>query len=176
MVKQKENNNMNDREKAIALVNAYFDGKDIVMRDPDAGVPNWVSVNHPEYWSYLTMFCKNVDKYKTTEKKQLECEIGDCFIELENNGFTLYKITNCDDKDVAFDAIVINNLHDNICQYDHYISREFALERFKPIDKEIFNQVKKICDDLETQIKYMHKGAIVMIKKLCQEVNQNQEK
>ena len=30
---------MNEREKAIALVNAYFDGKDIVMRDPDAGVP-----------------------------------------------------------------------------------------------------------------------------------------
>ena len=118
----------------------------------------------------------NVYKDLQVPKKQLECEIGDCFIELENNGFTLYKITNCDDKDVAFDAIVINNLHDNICQYDHYISRESALECFKPIDKEIFNQVKKICDDLETQIKYMHKGAIVMIKKLCQEVNQNQEK
>ena len=117
----------------------------------------------------------NVYKDLQVPEKQLECEIGDCFIELENNGFTLYKITNCDNKDIAFDAIVINNLHNNICQYDHYISREFALERFKPIDKEIFNQVKKICDDLETQIKYMHKGAIVMIKKLCQEVNQNQE-
>ena len=117
----------------------------------------------------------NIYKDLQVPKKQLECEIGDCFIELENNGFTLYKITNCDDKDVAFDAIVINNLHDNICQYDHYISREFALKCFKPIDKEIFNQVKKICDDLETQIKYMHKGAILIIKKLCQEVNQNQE-
>lgn len=70
MVKQKENNNMNDREKAIALVNAYFDGKDIVMRDPDASVPNWVSVKHPEYWSYLTMFCKNVNKYKIIEECQ----------------------------------------------------------------------------------------------------------
>ena len=118
----------------------------------------------------------NVYKDLQVPKKQLECEIGDCFIELENNGFTLYKITNCDDNNVEYDAIVINNIHDNIRQYNHYISREFALERFKPIDKEIFNQVKKICDDLETQIKYMHKGAIVMIKKLCQEVNQNQEK
>ena len=109
-------------------------------------------------------------------KKQLECKVGDCFIEPKKNIFTLYKITNCDDNNVEYDAIVINNIHDNIRQYDHYISRELVLERFKPIDKEIFNQVKKICDDLETQIKYMHKGAVVMIKELCQEVNQNQEK
>ena len=109
-------------------------------------------------------------------KKQLECEIGDCFIEPKKNIFTLYKITNCDDNNVEYDAIVINNIHNNIRQYNHYISRELVLERFKPIDKEIFNQVKKICDDLETQIKYMHKGAVVIIKELCQEVNQNQEK
>ena len=70
MVKQKENNNMNDREKALALVNAYFDGKDIIMKDPVRGVPDWVSVRHPEYWSYLTMFCKNVHKYKIIEECQ----------------------------------------------------------------------------------------------------------
>ena len=70
MVKQKENNNMNEREKAIALVNAYFDGKDIIMKDPARGVPDWVSVRHPEYWSYLTMFCKNVHKYKIVEECQ----------------------------------------------------------------------------------------------------------
>ena len=69
-VKQKENNNMNDREKAMALVNAYFDGKDIIMKDPARGVPDWVSVRHPEYWSYLTMFCKNVNKYKIIEECQ----------------------------------------------------------------------------------------------------------
>lgn len=109
-------------------------------------------------------------------KKQLECEIGDCFIEPKKNIFTLYKITNCDDNNVEYDAIIISNIHNNIRQYNHYISRELVLERFKPIDKEIFNQVKKICDDLETQIKYMHKGAVVIIKELCQEVNQNQEK
>ena len=167
-----------NREIAIALVNAYFDGKDIIMKDPARGVPNWVSVNHPEYWSYLTMFCKNTDKYQVIEKpkKQLECKVGDCFIEFKKNIFTLYKITSYDDKDVEFDAIIISSIHNNIRQYNHYISRELVLERFKPIDKEIFNQVKKICDDLETQIKYMHKGAVVMIKELCQEVNQNQEK
>ena len=33
-----------NREKAIALVNAYFDGKDIIMKDPARGVPDWVSV------------------------------------------------------------------------------------------------------------------------------------
>ena len=59
-----------NREKAIALVNAYFDGKRIIMKDPAAGVPDWVSVRHPEYWSYLTMFCKNVHKYKIIEECQ----------------------------------------------------------------------------------------------------------
>ena len=61
---------MNDREKALALVNAYFDGKDIIMKDPAGGVPDWVSVRHPEYWCYLTMFCKNVHKYKIIEECQ----------------------------------------------------------------------------------------------------------
>ena len=70
MVKQKENNNMDNREKAIALVNAYFDGKDIVMKDPIHGVKDWTSVRHPEYWSYLTEFCKNVDKYKIVAECQ----------------------------------------------------------------------------------------------------------
>ena len=58
------------REKALELVNAFFDGKDIVMKDPARGVPDWVSVRHPEYWSYLTMFCKNVNKYKIVEECQ----------------------------------------------------------------------------------------------------------
>ncbi len=52
------------REKAIALVNAYFDNKDIVMKDPDMGVEDWTSVRHSDYWSWLTQFCNNVDKYK----------------------------------------------------------------------------------------------------------------
>ena len=55
---------MKAREKALELVNAYFDGKDIVMKDPVHGVEDWVSVRHPKYWSYLTKFCENVDKYK----------------------------------------------------------------------------------------------------------------
>lgn len=69
LVEQFRNKKLNpeDREKAIALVNAYFDGKDIVMKDPVHGVPDWVSVNHPEYWSYLSQFCKNVDKYRIVE-------------------------------------------------------------------------------------------------------------
>lgn len=55
------------RKQAIDLVNAYFDNKVIVMRDPAHGVKNWVSIKHPEYWSYLEEFCKNVDKYKIIE-------------------------------------------------------------------------------------------------------------
>lgn len=58
---------MNNREKAHALIDAFFDGKDIIMKDPEHGVPNWVSIKHPEYWSYLAEFCKNVNKYKIVE-------------------------------------------------------------------------------------------------------------
>lgn len=55
------------RKKAIELINAYFDGKEIVMKDPEADVPHWVSIHHPDYWSYLSEFIKNVDKYKIIE-------------------------------------------------------------------------------------------------------------
>ena len=70
LIKYKTMNMESDREKALALVNAYFDGKDIIMKDPIHGVPDWVSVRHPEYWSYLTMFCKSIDKYKIVEECQ----------------------------------------------------------------------------------------------------------
>lgn len=53
-----------DKLKAIELVEAYFDGKDIVMKDPEHRVKDWVSIRHPDYWSYLSEFCENVDKYK----------------------------------------------------------------------------------------------------------------
>ncbi len=34
------------------------------MKDPAHGVPDWVSVRDPEYWSYLSEFCRNIDKYR----------------------------------------------------------------------------------------------------------------
>lgn len=55
------------REKAIALINAYFDGKDIIMKDPEHGVKNWTSIHDPNYWSYLGEFIREVDKYKIVE-------------------------------------------------------------------------------------------------------------
>lgn len=55
------------REKAIALINAYFDGKDIIMKDPEHGVKNWTSIHDPNYWSYLGEFIREIDKYKIVE-------------------------------------------------------------------------------------------------------------
>lgn len=60
-------NRFSKREKAIALINAYFDGKDIIMKDPEHGVKNWVSVHDPNYWSYLGEFIREIDKYKIVE-------------------------------------------------------------------------------------------------------------
>lgn len=56
--------NYENRQKAIDLVNAYFDDELIVMKDPQHGVSNWTNIKNPEYWSYLEEFCKNVDKYR----------------------------------------------------------------------------------------------------------------
>ena len=67
MVRVKESNAVvptTDKEKALALVSAFFDGKNVEMKDPKHGVPAWVSVKDPYYWSYLTEFCKNIDKYR----------------------------------------------------------------------------------------------------------------
>ena len=56
-----------DKEKALALVSAFFDGKNVEMKDPEHGVKDWVSVRSPLYWSYLEEFCRNVDKYRIAE-------------------------------------------------------------------------------------------------------------
>ena len=53
-----------DKLKSIELVESYFDGKEIVMKDPVHVIEDWTSIRHPDYWSYLSEFCKNVDKYK----------------------------------------------------------------------------------------------------------------
>lgn len=55
------------REKAIELINAYFDGKDIVVKDVMAGINHWTSIKDPRFWTYLGKFCENVDKYKIVE-------------------------------------------------------------------------------------------------------------
>lgn len=74
LLKYKTMNMESDREKAHALIDAYFDNKDIIMKDPARGVPDWVSVRHPNYWSYLTMFCKNVNKYKIVDNESTTSE------------------------------------------------------------------------------------------------------
>lgn len=55
------------RKKAIELINAYFDGKDIVVKDVMAGINKWTSIKDPRIWTYLGKFCENVDKYKIVE-------------------------------------------------------------------------------------------------------------
>lgn len=60
--------NNSDREKAIALVNAYFDNKEIIFKDPVAGIENWTSTQG--VWTYLDTFCRNLHKYKIIEPKQ----------------------------------------------------------------------------------------------------------
>ena len=109
-------------------------------------------------------------------KKQLECEVGDCFVEFCDLRIQLYRITADLGNDIEFDVIDIYVNSADISRYDDDLSKEIAFEHFTPIDSEIFSKVEKICDELDTQVNYMYKGAIVMIKELCQEVNQNQEK
>ena len=109
-------------------------------------------------------------------KKQLECEVGDCFVEFCDSSIQLYKITDNIGNNIEFDAIDVCIASAEISQYDDFLSKEIAFEHFIPIDAEIFSKVEKICEELDAQVNYMYKGAVVMIKELCQEVNQNQEK
>ena len=108
-------------------------------------------------------------------KKRLECKVGDCFVEVSDSLIQFYKITDDLDDDIEFDEIDVNIASNEISIFDDYLRKEIAYEHFTPIDAEIFSKVEKICDELDTQVNYMYKGAIVMIKELCQEVNQNQE-
>ena len=52
------------REKALNLVNAYFDGKEIEVCDPLRGIPSWVSIDYMSIWTFLEIFCKNTEKYR----------------------------------------------------------------------------------------------------------------
>jgi hypothetical protein len=56
------------RQKAHELVDAFFNGKEIVVKDPDHGIPFWVSLKDSRYWSYLEQFCKKVKQYCKTTK------------------------------------------------------------------------------------------------------------
>ena len=171
-----------NREKAIALVNAYFDGKDIFMRDPDAGVPNWVSVNHPEYWSYLTMFCKNTDKYQVIEKpkKQLECKVGDCFYTKDCVGnLSLIKITGIEQGNGWFNC-------DEICievdEFDHtevdYFDASYHIDNtsdWAPINASLYENVLTLVNAREDAVTKVLEQFNGQIRKLCQELKQNQE-
>ena len=55
------------KEKAKKLINAYFDGKDLGVKDVLAGINHWTSIKDPRFWTYLGKFCENVDKYKIVE-------------------------------------------------------------------------------------------------------------
>ena len=109
-------------------------------------------------------------------KKQLECKVGDCFVEVSDSLIQLYRITADVGNNIEFDAIDVYTASADFSRYGDDLSKEIAYEHFTPIDSEIFSKVEKICDELDTQVDYIYKGAVVMIKELCQEVNQNQEK
>lgn len=58
------------REKAIELVNAYFDGKEIEVKDKAHGIMSWTSIKDKSMWTYLGEFCRNVGKYRIKEDKE----------------------------------------------------------------------------------------------------------
>ena len=53
-----------NRQKALNLINAFYDEKDIIFKDPECGVHHQTSIYSSEYWNYLVEFCKSIEKYK----------------------------------------------------------------------------------------------------------------
>lgn len=168
---------MNEREKAIELVNAYFDGKDIIMKDSDAGVPDWVSVRHPEYCSYLTMFCKNIDKYQVIEKpkKQLKCEVGDCFYTKDGVGnIFLIKIIDIEDSEWLYcDKISIDHTKVNHYNRNYHIDDILC---WAPINASLYENILILINAREDAVAKVMEQFDNQIRKLCQELKQNQEK
>lgn len=60
------------RQKAHELVDAFFDNKEIIVKDPEHGIPFWTSIKDPRYWCYLERFCKNTDKYKIIDDNTID--------------------------------------------------------------------------------------------------------
>lgn len=52
------------KKKAIELVEAFFNDKDIIVKDPKGGIFDWVSIKDNRYWNYLTKFCNHVECFK----------------------------------------------------------------------------------------------------------------
>jgi hypothetical protein len=146
------------------------------LRDPDAGVPNWVSVNHPEYWSYLTMFCKNTDKYQVIEKpkKLLKCKIGDCFYVKDCVGdVSLIKIINIEDHGWFYCREISVGKND-IDYYDVSYHIDDTSD-WVPINASLYENVLTLVNAREDAVAKVIEQFDNQIRKLCQEVNQNQE-
>lgn len=62
---------MTNKEKAIAIIEAYYDDtKDVQIKDPKSGVPDWTSVNNPAIkWTFLSRFLNHLDCYKIIDGK-----------------------------------------------------------------------------------------------------------
>jgi len=59
---------MSNKEKAIQLIEAYYDRKQIQVYDPDCDIKDWTNIENSFIWTYLEMFCKNLDKYRIIEE------------------------------------------------------------------------------------------------------------
>lgn len=42
-----------EKKNAILLIEAYFNGKEILVKDPQNGIKDWISIKDDRYWSYL---------------------------------------------------------------------------------------------------------------------------
>lgn len=76
--------NKEPRQKAHELVDAFFDGKEIEVKDPAQGIPFWVSLKDPRYWNYLEQFCKNTDKYRVIDDNTIDERYQKLIDSLEN--------------------------------------------------------------------------------------------
>ena len=72
------------RQKAHELVDAFFDNKEIIVKDPEYGIPFWTSIKDPKYWCYLERFCKNTDKYKVIDDSTIDERYQKLIDSLEN--------------------------------------------------------------------------------------------
>ena len=107
-------------------------------------------------------------------KPKTEVKIGDCFYDKDEYGIYLIKITNFEGNDwFACDEIGIDKESIDCYETNYHID---AYSDWKPLNASLYESILALVKSREDAISKIKEQFDNQIRKLCQELNQNQEK
>ena len=116
----------------------------------------------------------DIKKELKSRKPKTEAEIGDCFYTEEYSSIYLIKTTNFErDNWFTCDEIGINENGVDYYEASHYID-DFS--DWKPLDASLYESISALINSREDAVDKVVEQFDNQIRKLCQELKQNQEK